>query len=238
MLEAFLTSHGTFALRQARHGEAIVVDPTTITIVSTGNRIKLAGGLSRRVVVVHLLQPTSANFRLKNYRQWVLKNRPALLSALLAIVDEWVARGMPGPDRAFPSYPLWSHAVGGCVAIAAEWMGYGSMTDVEEWMRTLGDQRSDEQSAFSELFQAWSRDQNGNVVSIASGQVLGIIEQAGITYFQDLLAGRNPKTHAQVMGNLLTGFWKSKREVDGLHLHRQNSSCTLYVPVPVQGGGA
>jgi hypothetical protein len=62
--------------------------------------------------------PNSRIFPNKFLHEYVLKNRPLILSAIAAIFENWADKGFPLCDTPFSSFPTWAQNIGGIMQAA------------------------------------------------------------------------------------------------------------------------
>jgi len=112
--------------------------PVRCSWVVTGNNPEVSDEMYRRMIDIrldaHVERPEErplSSFRIPNLRRWVKENRPALVSAVLTIVQAWVRAGMPDGERSKASYEDWARVMGGIVAFA----------EVEGFLETPPDRR-------------------------------------------------------------------------------------------------
>lgn len=89
----------------------------------------------------------SRTFPTADLHGWVLANRSLILSALFAMVREWVNKGMICGSVPFTSYPEWARVVGGIM----ECCGYGSPCNPDKEL--LGIAADSETSDMKSLFE-------------------------------------------------------------------------------------
>ena len=99
--------------------------PVRCSWVVTGNNPEVSDEMYRRMIDIrldaHVERPEErplSSFRIPNLRRWVEENRPALVSAVLTIVQGWVKAGMPDGERSKASYEDWARVMGGIIAFA------------------------------------------------------------------------------------------------------------------------
>ncbi len=106
-------------------GNTTVALPNDKLWIATGNNLKVNTDLSQRTMLVQLdagterpdLRPTE-EFELGDLEQWLLKaeNRATLVRALLILIRDWSAAGMPKGDQTMRSFTPWAQAIGGLLA--------------------------------------------------------------------------------------------------------------------------
>jgi hypothetical protein len=94
--------------------------------LSANTGITYTPDLSGRSIFVNLFlaieDPNKRVFENPDLHNWVKEHRSDLISALYALVKNWVDNGMPAGKISFASYPEWARVVGGIMESA----GYGS----------------------------------------------------------------------------------------------------------------
>jgi|GEM_PF-322424 len=122
---------GFFAqvLTSAHSSDRILHTSTNITVrnnrflAATGNNARVSREIARRTLLIELVSglsdPSSRNdFRHPNLEQWVREERPQLLRALLVILQNWIAKGMPKKDISWGSFEIWAGIIGGIMDTA------------------------------------------------------------------------------------------------------------------------
>ncbi len=99
-------------------GKSEMIDlPNTLTLVATGNNTRCSGEIAKRTIPI-LLQPTTdspetrTDFRHPDVVAHVREARPAVLGALLGMVENW-KRDRHVDDRTMGGFEQWSRVVGG-----------------------------------------------------------------------------------------------------------------------------
>jgi hypothetical protein len=98
-----------------------VLLPNTLTLIGTGNNIRLGGDLPRRCVWIRMDAQTarpwmrSAKFKHPNLPEWVMQSRGLILAAILTIVRSWILAGSPqkADQKILGGYESYSRVVGG-----------------------------------------------------------------------------------------------------------------------------
>lgn len=118
---ASLLTADTFQDRVLGSNEMIIL-PNKLTMIATGNNIRLGGDLPRRCVVSRIdsleARPwlrDSSKFRHPFLKEWILTNRGKILAAILTLLRAWVLAGRPAaPDAPnLGGYESWVRVVGG-----------------------------------------------------------------------------------------------------------------------------
>lgn len=120
---ASLLTADTFQDRVLGSNEMIIL-PNKLTMIATGNNIRLGGDLPRRCVVSRIdsleARPwlrDSSKFRHPFLKEWILTNRGKILAAILTLIRAWVLAGRPpAPDAPnLGGYESWVRVVGGAL---------------------------------------------------------------------------------------------------------------------------
>jgi len=123
---ASLLTADTFQDRVLGCNEMIIL-PNKLTLIATGNNIRLGGDLPRRCVVSRIdsleARPwlrDSSKFRHPFLKEWILTNRGKILAAILTLIRAWVLAGRPpAPDAPnLGGYESWVRVVGGTLYFA------------------------------------------------------------------------------------------------------------------------
>jgi len=123
---ASLLTADTFQDRILGCNEMIIL-PNKLTLIATGNNIRLGGDLPRRCVVSRIdsleARPwlrDSSKFRHPFLKEWIITNRGKILAAILTLIRAWVLAGRPpAPDAPnLGGYESWVRVVGGTLYYA------------------------------------------------------------------------------------------------------------------------
>jgi hypothetical protein len=116
-----------------------------LTIVVTGNNVKLSGEMAKRTVPI-LLQPASdrpearTDYRHPNFWNHVSTNRRMFLSCLLGMVMTWAKAGAEPGSIPMGGFDSWAASVGGIM----NHFGYEAwMTNAKAWCDTADTGRGD-----------------------------------------------------------------------------------------------
>lgn len=146
-LASLITSR-TYSGRLLGKSEMVEI-PNMLTIVGTGNNVRASSEMSKRAVPINLLPTTDSpetrtDFRHPNLSQYVASIRRDVLGALLGMVENWRAAGMPMGPRPFGGFDAWAGVVGGILATqgCTEWLSgraawQGAADDDSADLRTL-----------------------------------------------------------------------------------------------------
>lgn len=130
---------------------------------ANGNNVAMSDEIARRTVWIHLdaneEKPWErTHFRHANLRTWALQNRPALIAAALALINEWVRAGKPAfSGRHKGSYTEWSRIIGGIL----EANGIDGFLGNED---ELYKRKVSTPEAMTEFVAAWKERHNDNLV--------------------------------------------------------------------------
>jgi len=106
-----------------RLGATEMIDlPVRCAWVATANNPSASHEISRRVVPIRLDAGSAkpwlrTDFRHENLRQWTADNRERLLHAILVIIQNWCAAGMPRGKGSLGSYEDWAGVMNGILDI-------------------------------------------------------------------------------------------------------------------------
>ena len=109
----------------------------------TGNNVRFSRDMARRIYYCRLstdvdYAETRSDFKHSPLEDWVLENRGPLMTALLTIIQSWIAADKPKPPsgRAEGSFEKWYQVVGGVIVHA----GFEDFfADIEEQRRERND---------------------------------------------------------------------------------------------------
>lgn len=113
----------------------IVTFPNRALWLVSGNNPGLSLEIARRCVRIRIdpgvEQPwLRTGFKHDPIKEWVQGNRPALVRAVLVIIQSWIAAGAPQGQKTLGSFEAWSRIIGGMIAH----LGLpGFLGDVEEF---------------------------------------------------------------------------------------------------------
>jgi hypothetical protein len=154
-IAAAITSE-TWSDRLLGKSEKIEV-PNTAMWFFTGNNVTFTPEIARRIVLVRLdtglVDPTQERvFKNPDLKRWVRANRARLLTALLTIVQAWIAADRPlQPSRIrLPSFEDWSDVIGGILAHANI---PGFLGDRETIKASISDEADDVQALIELMFK-------------------------------------------------------------------------------------
>jgi hypothetical protein len=126
--------------------------PSRVTCAATGNNVTVRGDTTRRALLAQVdpgvERPELRQFREKDLRGKVLRDRPELLTALFTILRAYQQAGSPGNrDRLLGRFEEWSAAV--CAPI--RWLGLPDPLDSQERLR----EQDPEKDRLEILLGAW-----------------------------------------------------------------------------------
>jgi len=98
----------------------VVSIPQRATWIANGNNIKLGGDMARRCYWIRIDAKTSRpwmrkGFRIKDFMRYVKKNRAAILSCLMIMINYWVSQGSNYPKEfnQIGGFSDWSKTIAG-----------------------------------------------------------------------------------------------------------------------------
>lgn len=150
ILEAVITAE-KHSDRMLGRNENLVFD-NELDFSASGNvGISFTPDLANRMRIIRLfLEIEDANqrkFNNPNLHNFVKENRGLILSALYALVRNWVEKGMPKGTKLYSSFPQWAEICGGIMECA----GYDSPCTQDK--ETLGISGDAETSDMKQLFE-------------------------------------------------------------------------------------
>jgi len=123
--------------------------------VANGNNVSPSDEIARRCVWIRLdanaEKPWERDgFKHPQLKQWILSNRGEILTAILTLVNKWVADGMPKfSGKAKGSYSEWSDTIGGIL----ESVGIGGFLENEAELYESSVGSNDQWTAFVEAWK-------------------------------------------------------------------------------------
>lgn len=205
--------HGARVLGQSR---IIDVEVQNLWILN-GNNVTMSGELLRRSVPVFLdtkmAKPTEGRvFKYPNIKRHVETHRWEFVSAILTLIQNWIAKGCPEPSvKPIASYEDWTRVVGG-VLEAANVNGF--LSKMDEWADAASDATDDSLVRFMTLLAEYPvgtvfRPSGSETPSDAT---TGIAEKGDVVSLTDVLneAG-NPESEGEPI--MLNG-WSYKPFLD------------------------
>lgn len=158
--------------------------PNNLTIVATGNNVKMTGEMAKRMVPVRLQPRTDApelrrDFVHPDLWDYVRGQRRHVLACLLGMVELWVRAGRPRGRKPMGGFDEWAACVGGVMAAA----GYGQWLDnAAEWRDDADTRRNDLRA----LVDEWDRLNNGG--PLTAKEILAMAER--LELFPEVLGGK------------------------------------------------
>ena len=120
-LEALVTKE-VYRDRQLGSNTLLEFPNTLVVSLSANTGLTYPPDLQRRSVFINLFldieDPNSRVFKNPDLHGWVKAHRSEVLSALYALVHNWVEKGMPKSKQPFSSFPEWQAVVGGILEAA------------------------------------------------------------------------------------------------------------------------
>ncbi len=192
--------------------------PVRVTWAATANNVSLGDDIIRRTVWTRLdanqEDPSKrTGFKHENLKVWAKQNRDALLTALVTLVNKWIADGMPAyKGRAKGSYEAWCNVIGGILQSAGI-DGFLANDDdlrkvafnqgdaigefVEEWARQFGETRV----TTTDLFPLASHNED---IRWDEGDPLHPkLQPDHLNLLGDLLGSKKPQGRKTALGMLL-----------------------------------
>ena len=150
-LAGILTAYPRYSDRKMG-GQSLIWAPARAVWALSGNNMSMSTDIARRAVVIRLdarmeRPEQRQTFRIANLRRWTEDNAGRLRGAALAVVQHWVALGMPASSQRLGSYEEWSRIVGGIVSQVAP----GWLEGREERLRDADPERED----WRRLIRGW-----------------------------------------------------------------------------------
>ena len=104
-------------------GNKLLEFPNILTISLSANvGLTYPADLQRRAIFINLFldleDPNTRVFKNPDLHGWVKEHRSEVLSALYALVSNWVDKGMPKSKQPFASFPEWMAVIGGILEAA------------------------------------------------------------------------------------------------------------------------
>ncbi|MBU6183437.1 MAG: bifunctional DNA primase/polymerase, partial [Verrucomicrobia bacterium] len=215
-LEAATDDSGIWEDRRLGASETITL-PNETEFSFSANNATWEPDIERRCRRIRLLfRPEHVNshkYRHNDIRAWVRMHRADLLSAVNAIVVEWVRRGCPPGPTPFTSFPEWSRVVGGVFLCA----GLPDPCQPNADNKVSGDQST---AAMRDFFAiAFERFGNAEILK-PEFQDFVQGEQAVHDLFEWIVF--TERRGLIVFGKLLTKF--DNRELGGITMHVTQTS--------------
>jgi len=177
-----------------------------LTIIATGNNIKLGGDLPRRCIWVRMDAKMArpwlrdlSSFKHTRLIQWVSESRGAILAAILTIVRAWVVAGM-SEAQGLPNlggYESYCQVVGGVLA----YMGVNGFLANLDAMYNDMDTETPQWEGFLE---AWLEFVGENPATVA--EIVKLLDD-NVDFrssLPDSLAGKDARDYSRRLGNALS----------------------------------
>lgn len=179
---------------------SIVRVPVKLTWIIAGNNPKLSSEIARRCVRIRLdakmEQPEMrTTFKHKDLEAWVQKNHSTLVWACLTLIQNWIAKGRPAPNKSKGSFEAWARVMGGILQCAK----IEGFLENEAEMRAAAD---DEGLAVKAFIGAWWDEFEDNPVFTGAsapgeGCLFDLIEEQDINL---PIQGQNAKAQKTSLG--------------------------------------
>lgn len=192
--------------------------PTICTWWGTGNNVMVVGDTLRRVLSIRLESKMESpevrdNFKHENLKEWVLQNRPRLLSAALTILKAYFDAGKPNQKLPkWGSYESWSALIRGAIV----WAGWKDPFVSQPASRSQGDYII---TAMGVLLANWDSIKPGSS-GLTARQIIEVVEQekppenlADIIEAVAILAPSSSKDRSSALGYKFRKF--SRRNING-----------------------
>ncbi|MDR3438593.1 MAG: hypothetical protein P4L94_18455, partial [Telmatospirillum sp.] len=214
-------------------GESLMVTvPNNALWLMTGNNPKLSDEMARRCVRVRIDPRVDrpwlrAKFKHAAIADWAKENRPALVHAVLTLIQAWIAAGRPGHGVSLGSFEAWSTIVGGVLGVAQIPGFLGNLDELYETANTDGQMWREFVAAWWDVF----RRQPQKV-----GDLNRLCEQRDL-----MLSVRGDGSSRSQQTRLATALGnKRDRLFDGLAVKRmsfnKHKGAFLYALAPIDGG--
>ena len=182
--------------RRLGRSETVAV-PNLALWAATANNVRLTGDLPRRVIPIRLDSGVERpeyrrDFRHPRLESWARRERAALVSACLSIVQRWIDAGMPEGTATLGSYESWAAVLGGILETA----GVEGFLSGREYLHGEAD---DEAKDWAGLLAAWRHEQGDTPATAA--YVLSLARRQGL--LPTLWAGHSTLAAQQRTGRAL-----------------------------------
>ena len=157
-LEALITKE-TYRDRQLG-GNILLEFPNILTISLSANvGLTYPADLQRRAIFINLFldleDPNTRIFKNPDLHGWVKEHRADVLSALYALVKNWVDKGMPKSKQPLASFPEWQAVVGGILEAA----GIGTPLQNDTLNAIGGDEETNSmRQLYAAAYEAWGQE--------------------------------------------------------------------------------
>jgi hypothetical protein len=198
--------------------------PNRLTVVATGNNVKATGEIVKRTIPIHLQPRTDTPEARTDFQHPDLSNhvagiRALSLAALLGLVENWKAAGIPLGSIRIGGFERWSAVLHGIMTVN----GYTDWaTNIRDWTRDADPTSADLRS----LLDTWHAQHQAN--PLTAMQAMALAKECGI--FPECFC---PSTeHGRLMSFTRRVLSKNVDKPAGLYrLHRLGSgnNATYYV---------
>jgi hypothetical protein len=193
-LEAALTTL-TWSGRRLGKSEAVYV-PNRATWLATGNNVEVSDEMARRSVPIRLdagvERPEDRNGFRYQLPAWAYKTRPALVTACLSIIQDWLAAGQPQGTAVLGRFEVWAKTTGGLV----EFAGFPGFLQNRKRLQSQADSETQEWAAVVGLW--WESYSNRPVTA---GDLFEIIKEHSLLL--NVWGGRSKTGALQRLGHAL-----------------------------------
>lgn len=137
-------------------GSIEITVPVNCVWVVTGNNLEASADTARRILPSRLVRDADVpadfdKFEHPNIEAWTMQNRERLVSAAVALVENWIAKGSPKASKRLGSFESYCDVVGGILEVA----GYkGWLGNVEEFRENANPQAAE----WIEFVKRWASD--------------------------------------------------------------------------------
>ncbi|RWR45697.1 hypothetical protein EOW65_15775 [Sinirhodobacter ferrireducens] len=154
---ATLFTEGVYVDRELGQSKDITINVTT-SFMLIGNRPRMTDELIQRMTLLELVPQTANPEKRTGWKHAALpahvsEHRGEILSALLVLVENWIAKGMPKPKHApiIGRFERYRHVIGGILEAASpHWTSWQSNRD--KLATVAGDEQED---GWVSLFDTW-----------------------------------------------------------------------------------
>lgn len=169
------------------------------TWIATGNNVEVSDEIARRIMPIrldaHMESPeTGRDFPQSDLLSYVARERTALVSACLSIVNSWIKAGMQRSDKRIGSFESWAEVMGGIL----EHIGIEGLLEGRDRFAAAADKETHEWRA---LTQAWYATFGQRAVT-ASEVFEDVIKPNNL--LMDSWAGRKQLSALQRIGRALS----------------------------------
>lgn len=202
-LAAVITAEDTIKMRVVKEGRARELPNRALWIV-TGNGIEMSDELLRRSIKVDLHAEENghnrADFKYPNLVAHVRDHRAELVSAVLTIIQGWIAAGAPAGVERLGSFESWSDIVGGIVEHFDKFVGLDTpftiKASTKEALSVVG---------WESILDAWVAGASGMPLRVDDVARLirnAVVERAGGQELQKLVVGDSRAARPRVAAAL------------------------------------